>query len=388
MLYLLHRLHEPDSWRLVFNLFRYVTFRSAAAAATAFIVTVVFLPALIRRLKRLKVLENTGHPHSEWLSERRRHKNGTPTMGGLAILAGLVGATALWADPANSYVHCALLGALALGAVGFVDDWMKLRGIGERGMPGRVKFALQVTVAVVIGLVLVYWGQGGPFGSTAGPAAGLHWAEGGPLSATRLAVPFLKPAVFAPELGILYVGVVVLVVVGCSNAANLTDGVDGLAAGCTGVATLTYAALAYLAGHATFAAYLNIPYVPGAQELVVVCAALGGSLLAFLWYNAQPAQVFMGDTGALAIGGLIGIVACMAKQELLLVLVGGVFVVEAGSVILQVSWFKLTGRRLFLMAPLHHHFQKLGWPDEKIVTRFWIMSLIFALSSVATLKVR
>ncbi len=369
MLYLLHKLYEPNSWKLVFNLFRYVTVRSAAAAATAFLVTVLFLPALIRRLKALQVVENTRHPDSEWLSERQRHKSGTPTMGGLGILAGLLGATLLWADLSNQYVLCAMLGTFALGCIGFIDDWMKLHGIGRNGMPMRWKLLAQTVVAAGVALFFIYGGTG-------------------PFSATRLAVPFIKPSIFAPELGLAYAAVVVFLVVGSSNAVNITDGLDGLAAGCTGVAALAYTVLAYVAGHAAFADYLHVPFVRGSHELVILCAALGGSILGFLWYNAEPAQIFMGDTGSLAIGGLIGIVACAAKQELLLAMVGGVFVMEAGSVILQVASFRLRGKRIFRIAPLHHHLQRIGWSDATILARFWIMAVIFALTSVATLKIR
>jgi phospho-N-acetylmuramoyl-pentapeptide-transferase len=231
------------------------------------------------------------------------------------------------------------------------------------------KLALQVLVAGSLGLFFAFGGTG-------------------TFSPSRLAVPFVKPDLFAPEIGLVYAAVVVFLVVGSSNAVNLTDGLDGLAAGCTAVAALAYAVLAYTAGHAAFADYLHIPFIRGAEELVIVCAALAGSALGFLWYNTHPAEVFMGDTGSLPIGGLLAVVACAAKQEILLALVGGVFVLEAGSVLLQVGSFKLTGRRVFRIAPLHHHFQFKGWSEDKVVVRFWIVAVILALVSVATLKVR
>jgi len=369
VLYLLHRLHEADSWRLVFNLFRYVTFRAAAAAATAFIGTVILLPVLIRLLRRSQILENTAHPHSEELTRLHKQKNGTPTMGGLGILAGVLGASLLWADLANRYVLLAMAMVIALGALGVADDWMKLRGIGLPGMPGRWKLAGQVVVATAVGLILAAGGDGG-------------------FSATRLAVPFLKPDIFTPELGPWYAAIAVFLIVGSSNAVNLTDGLDGLASGCSTVAALAYSVLAYIAGHSAIAGYLNVPFIRGAEEMTILCAAMGGALLAFLWYNAHPAEIFMGDTGALAIGGLLGVAACVAKQELLLALVGGVFVLETGSVILQVASFKLRRRRIFRIAPLHLHLRSIGWSEDKVVVRFWIVSIICALMSVATLKVR
>jgi phospho-N-acetylmuramoyl-pentapeptide-transferase len=367
--HLLHHLHEADSWRLVFNLFRYVTFRAAAAAATAFLVTVVMLPWLIRRLRSRRILERAENPDSARLAALQRRKTGTPTMGGVGILAGVLGAGALWANLANPYVHLAMGTALALGLVGFADDWMKLKRLGKHGMSVKRKLALQILIAAGVGAVLAIGGEG-------------------PFSPTRLAFPFVKSDFFAPELGILYLALAVFLIVGSSNAVNLTDGLDGLASGCAVVAALAYAALAYVAGHSELAGYLNVPFIRGAEEMVVLCAALGGASLGFLWYNTHPAEIFMGDTGSLAIGGMLAVAACVAKQELLLALVGGVFVLEAGSVLVQVGSFKLTGRRVFRIAPIHHHFQFKGWSEDKVVVRFWIMAVIFALMSVATLKVR
>ena len=376
MFYLLHRLHEPDSWRLVFNLFRYVTFRSAAAAVTAFLVTVLLLPALIRKLRALKVVENAENPDSVRLAELHRHKTGTPTMGGLGMLAGLLGAGLLWADLTNRYVLLAMGTVLALGALGFADDWMKLRGICRKGMPARWKFLAQVVIGAGVGLFFVCFGDS-PFRAQLNPGY-----------STTLQLPFVRSDLFVLQLGWVYAAVAMFLVVGSSNAVNLTDGLDGLAAGCSAVAALAYAAFAYVAGHGGLSGYLNVTSVPDAEEVVILCAALGGASLGFLWYNTHPADVFMGDTGSLPIGGLLAVAACVAKQELLLALVGGVFVLEAGSVLLQVASFKLCGKRIFRIAPLHHHFQFKGWSEDKVVVRFWIMSVIFALTSVATLKTR
>ncbi|MHC5055245.1 MAG: phospho-N-acetylmuramoyl-pentapeptide-transferase [Planctomycetota bacterium] len=369
MFYFLHYLHEADSWRLVLNLFRYVTFRAAAGAATGFLIAVFLLPWLIRRLKAMNVLERAENPDSADLAKLQAHKGTTPTMGGVAILAGVLGATALWCDLSNLYVQLAAATGLLMGLIGFADDWMKLKGLGRDGMTARRKLVLQfLAVAGLAGVFVI--------------------AAGGPFDATRLALPFVKPGIFAPRLGAFYVLFATLLIVGSSNAVNLTDGLDGLASGCAAVAALAYAVLAYVAGHVQIAGYLNLPFIRGAEEMTIICAALAGATLGFLWFNSHPAEIFMGDTGSLAIGGILGMAACVAKQELLLALVGGVFVLEAGSVILQVGSFKLTGRRIFRIAPLHHHFQFRGWSEDKVVVRFWIMAVIFALMSVATLKVR
>jgi len=369
LFYFLHHFHEPDGWRLVLNLFRYVTFRAAAGAATGFLVAVFILPWLIRRLKAMNIIEKAENPDSEELAKLQARKDKTPTMGGVGILAGVLGATVLWCDLTNVYVQLAAGTGLLMGMIGFADDWMKLKGLGRHGMTARQKLALQfVAVGGLVGVLVL--------------------TARGPFDASRLALPFVKPDIFAPRLGALYVLFGTLLVVGSSNAVNLTDGLDGLASGCAAVAALAYAVLAYVAGHVEIASYLNLPFIRGAEEMTVVCAALAGATLGFLWFNSHPAEIFMGDTGSLAIGGILGMAACVAKQELLLALVGGVFVLEAGSVILQVGSYKLTGRRMFRIAPLHHHFQFRGWSEDKVVVRFWIMAVIFALMSVATLKVR
>jgi phospho-N-acetylmuramoyl-pentapeptide-transferase len=369
MFYFLHHFYEPEGWRLVLNLFRYVTFRAAAGAATGFLITVFLLPWLIRRFKAMNVIEKAENPDSAKLAKLQSHKDEVPTMGGVGILAGILGATVLWCDLTNVYVQLAVGTGLLMGLIGFADDWMKLKGLGKHGMSARRKFGLQILA--VAGLMSIF-----------------VLAAGGPFDVTRLALPFVKPSIFAPHLGVLYILFSTFLVVGSSNAVNLTDGLDGLAAGCAAIAALAYAVLTYVAGHTEIAGYLNLPFIRGAEEMTVVCAALAGATLGFLWFNSHPAEIFMGDTGSLAIGGILGMAACVAKQELLLALVGGVFVLEAGSVILQVGSFKLTGKRIFKIAPLHHHFQFRGWSEDKVVVRFWIMAVIFALMSVATLKVR
>jgi phospho-N-acetylmuramoyl-pentapeptide-transferase len=370
VLYLLRHLHAEDSWRLVFNLFGYVTFRAACAALTAFLAGVTVMPWVIARLRRSRVLERVDNADSQRLTALHSHKAGTPTLGGVVLVGSALGAGVLWADLANRYVLLALGATLGLALVGLLDDLIKLRRAGRRrGMSARWKLALQIVVGAAVGGFLAF-------------------VECPTFEATRLTVPFFKPEILAPDLGVAYVAFAALVIVGSSNAVNLTDGLDGLAAGCSAVAAVSYAALAYLAGHARLADYLNLPFVRGAEELTILCAALGGATLGFLWYNAHPAEIFMGDTGSLAVGGLLATCACAAKHELLLALIGGVFVLEAGSVMLQVASFRLFGRRVFRIAPIHHHFQFKGWPENKIVVRFWIVAVILALLGAATLKVR
>ena len=369
MLYLLQHLHREDSWRLVFNLFGYVTFRAAAAAMTSFLLCLILMPWIIKCLKRARVTERVENSDSRRLTELHRHKEGTPTLGGVVLIGAVIVSGLLWADVANRYVIIALGSTLLLGLVGFVDDLMKLLRIGKRGMSGRLKFALQVIIAV-------------------GASAALVAFSSPTFDATSLTVPLLKPEIFAPRLGLVYVALAAFVMVGSSNAVNLTDGLDGLAAGCSTITALTYCAFAYLAGHSELASYLNIPFIRGAQELTILCASLCGATLGFLWFNANPAEIFMGDTGSLAIGGLLAVTACAVKQELLLALVGGVFVLEAGSVMLQVVSLRLFGRRIFSITPIHHHFQFKGWAENKIVVRFWIVGAIFALVGAATLKMR
>ncbi len=357
-----------DLW-FGFNIFRYITFRAAGAALSAFLIAVIFGPPLIRKLRELKVGEKIRNgKHYQELYRHHKDKEGTPTMGGLIILLAVMAATLFWARLETPQVRVIVLSSLWLGLIGFVDDWIKLKGIGRRGLPGRVKLAGQVLLGLGIGIYL-----------TNHPGTSAY--------AGHLWVPFYKHAVLE-NIGLFSIPLVILVLVGSTNAVNLTDGLDGLAVGCLAIAALAFAGLAYLIGHLEFANYLQVLFIPGAGELAVFCAALGGAALGFLWFNAYPAEVFMGDTGALACGGAIGTVAVLLKKELFLFLIGGVFVIEAVSVILQVGSFRLRGKRIFKMAPLHHHFQLKNIPESKITVRFWICAVICALIGLGALKMR
>lgn len=351
-------------WWSGFNVVRYITVRAAMASLTAFALSLWGYPRLVAWLTAVRMgqqLRGEGIPQ---LHALQKHKDGTPTMGGVLILGALVGATVLWADWHEPLVWGAILVTAALGMIGGVDDYLKWSRRHAAGLRARHKFLAQVAIAAAFGL----------------------WLATRPAIGTGLDVPFLKQAVV--DLGWVFVPFVILVVVGASNAVNLTDGLDGLAIGCTIMIALAYTGMSYLVGHQQFAEYLWIPHVPGAGELTVFCAALVGAGMGFLWHNAHPAALFMGDTGSLALGGALGAVAVLIKKELLLVIVGGVFVAEAASVILQVASFQLTGRRIFLMAPLHHHFQLKGWPENKVTVRFWIIGAVLALLSLSTLKLR
>jgi phospho-N-acetylmuramoyl-pentapeptide-transferase len=348
----------------VVGVFRYITFRAAVAALLALILSILLGPALIRWLKGRQI----GQTIREEGPRAHQSKAGTPTMGGVLINLAVAVPTLLFADPGNRYVWVALLAMLLAMAVGLGDDWRKVSRQHNRGLSGREKLVLQSLIGVGVGVASLTL-----FPARAEP--------------THLSFPFLKNV--HPDLGTVgYVVFATVVVVGASNAVNLTDGLDGLAIGSTLIAAATFALLAYIAGNARAAHYLLVPSVPGTGELSVFLAAIVGASLGFLWFNAHPAEVFMGDTGSLALGAALGTVAILIKQEILLVFVGGLFVVEAVSVILQVGSFKLTGRRVFRMAPLHHHFELLGWPESKVIIRFWIVAIIFALFSLSTLKLR
>lgn len=347
----------------LFNVFRYLTFRAAAAVLTALVLTLFLGPGFIRRLRHLSI----GQSIREEGPERHHEKAGTPTMGGLLILFSLVVPTLLWARLDNVYVWLALGITVAFGAIGFADDLLKVRRAHNRGLTGKTKFVLLALVAVAGGMILTFLPNDYNFSPT-------------------IAFPFFKTAVF--NVGLLYIPFVALVLTGASNAVNLTDGLDGLAIGAAMIAAATYAIFTYVAGNTVVAGYLQVPYVRGVGEVTIFCAALVGASLGFLWFNAHPAEVFMGDVGSLALGGAIGIVAVLSKQEMVLVLVGGLFVIEALSVIVQVASFKLTGKRVLRMAPIHHHFELVGWAESKIIVRFWIVAILFALVSLSTLKLR
>ncbi len=361
-----------------FRIFRYLTFRTAFASLTALFIGLIIGPAVIRRLRQFQI----GQYIREEGPKAHQKKAGTPTMGGVLIAIAIVVPTLLWADLSNKFVWLAVLSTLAFAAIGFADDYLKVVHHRNLGLTGRTKLALQTLTGVVLAVVLVLLQARGDY-------------------STQLNVPFFKA--FRPDLVIQsltdthylwpvaflpFIIFVALVVVGSSNAVNLTDGLDGLAIGCSVIAAGALAVLTYVSGHAVFANYLEIQRIPQMAELTIFCGAMVGACIGFLWYNAHPAEIFMGDVGSLALGGAIGTVAVIIKQELLLPFIGGIFVIEALSVILQVASYKMRKKRIFKMAPLHHHFELLGWSESKIIVRFWIASLVFALFALTTLKLR
>jgi phospho-N-acetylmuramoyl-pentapeptide-transferase len=361
MLYhLLYPLHPMFS---VLNVTRYITFRTAAASLTALAISLLLGPWLIRKLREFQV----GQVIRQEGPQTHRTKAGTPTMGGVLILAASLVPTLLWADLTNVYIWIAVLATAGFGAVGFLDDYLKIVRRDHHGLIPRYKMGGQIVVALGVGLALMALASDN-------------------LYSTRLIFPFFKWLI--PDLGWFYVPFTVLVLVGASNAVNLTDGLDGLAISTFAIVAAAFTALAYVTGHRILADYLLLVRFAPAGELTIFCGALVGASLGFLWYNSYPAEIFMGDVGSLALGGALGTVAILIKQELLLVIVGGVFVLEALSVIVQVASFKLTGQRVFRMAPLHHHFELLGWSEPKVITRFVILGIIFALLSLTTLKLR
>jgi phospho-N-acetylmuramoyl-pentapeptide-transferase len=358
------------------NLFAYVTFRAAAAAITALLISFVVGPRIIGALRRRQI----GEQAKSELQAVGQHatKAGTPTMGGLIVLTALLVPTLLWANIANAYVILIVLATAGLGAVGFLDDYLKVIKKLPKGLVGRYKIVGQVSIGLIIGSVIYF-------------APHLFGSEFESVR-TLTTIPFQKHLNF--DWGWLYIPMVVFIITATSNAVNLTDGLDGLCIGTVGVSALTLAVIAYFSGNAFFADYLNIMHLPGTDELAIVCAAMVGAAMGFLWYNAHPAQVFMGDTGSLALGGAIGTLCVLIKKEFLLPIVGGIFFAETVSVILQVMYFKYTkkrfgeGRRILRMAPLHHHFEKSGWHEAKIVTRFYIIAIMLAIVTMATFKVR
>lgn len=355
--YLLYPLHTTYS---AFNVFRYITFRAAMAALMSLLISFILGPIVIRYL----VQRQLGQPIREDGPARHSAKAGTPTMGGTLIILALALSTALLADIANLYVQLALFVTAGFAVIGFIDDSLKLQRKSSRGLTARMKLVSQLAVALAAVLVLY-----------------IH-----PAFNSMLAVPFFKNV--RPDLGLWYIPFAVLVIVGSSNAVNLTDGLDGLAIGPVMTAAATYAFIAYVTGHLLLAEYLQIPYVAGAGELSVFCGAIVAAGLGFLWFNTYPAQMFMGDVGSLALGAALGVVAVMTKNEILLIIVGGIFVMEAFSVIFQVASYKLRRKRVFLMAPIHHHYELKGWPEPQIIVRFWIISIICALVALSTLKLR
>jgi phospho-N-acetylmuramoyl-pentapeptide-transferase len=361
-----------------FRIFRYLTFRTAFASLTAMFTGLIIGPLVINRLREFQI----GQYIREEGPKAHQKKAGTPTMGGILIVISIIVPTLLWADLSNPYVWMAVLSTTAFAAIGFVDDYTKVVRKRNLGLTARAKLGLQILVSVLIAVALIAM-------------------QNRSLYSTKLVVPFFKQfhpdlvvdrLVHNPDLWPLafipFIAFVVLILVGSTNAVNLTDGLDGLAIGCTLIAAGALTVLTYVSGHATFSAYLELPRMPQVGEMTIFCGAMVGASIGFLWYNAHPAEVFMGDVGSLALGGAIGTVAVIIKQELLLPFIGGVFVIEALSVILQVASYKLRKKRIFKMAPIHHHFELMGWSESKIIVRFWIASLVFALFALTTLKLR
>jgi phospho-N-acetylmuramoyl-pentapeptide-transferase len=363
MLYYLHYL--SDYWQ-VFNVTRYITFRTAAASLTALAISLLLGPWMIRKLREFQI----GQVIRQEGPTTHRAKAGTPTMGGLLILSSALTPTLLWADLANPFIWIAILATAGFGAVGFADDYLKIVRRSHHGLLPRYKMLWLTVIALAVGVALVLLANQTP-----------------PLFNTRLIFPFFKT--WIPDLMWFYIAMAWLVLVGSSNAVNLTDGLDGLAISVFVVSAAAFTALAYVSTHAVFSTYLQlVPLRPAASELTIFCGSLVGASLGFLWWNCYPADIFMGDVGSLGLGGALGTTALLIKQELLLPFVGGVFVLEALSVIIQVASFKTTGKRVFRMAPLHHHFELIGWSEPKVITRFVILAIIFALFSLTTLKLR
>jgi phospho-N-acetylmuramoyl-pentapeptide-transferase len=374
--YLLY--HTLQKYFSPLNVFRYITVRTVYASLTGMFLAFVFGPWLIRQLRELQI----GQYIREEGPQDHKKKAGTPTMGGVLIVLSTAVPTLLWADLGNAFVWLALFALLAFAAIGFVDDYAKVSKQRNLGLTSAKKFSLQILVSLVCGialLILATWSKYStqlvlPFFKRVHPDLVIH---------SLMATPHIWPLAFVPFLFF-----VSLVIAGSSNAVNLTDGLDGLAIGCTVIAAGALTVLTYVSSNFRWANYLEIQYIPGVGELTVFCGALVGASLGFLWYNAHPAEIFMGDVGSLSLGGALGLIAVIIKQEVLLFFIGGIFVIEALSVILQVGSFKLRGKRIFRMAPIHHHFELLGWSESKVIVRFWIVALVFALFALTTLKLR
>jgi phospho-N-acetylmuramoyl-pentapeptide-transferase len=346
------------------NIFRYITFRTGGATATALLIVFLFGPWMI---SLLRLRQGKGQPiREDGPQSHLLTKRGTPTMGGLMILAGVLISTLLWANLENHYVWIVMFVTMGFGAIGFYDDYLKVTKQSHKGFSGRSRLAIEALIAAIACIAISYMATPG--------------------LANKLALPFSKDLIF--NLGWFYIVFAGFVIVGAGNAVNITDGLDGLAIVPVMIAAGTFGFIAYLTGNAVFSNYLQIHFVPGTGELAVICGALIGAGLGFLWFNAPPAQIFRGDTGSLALGGLLGTIAVAAKHEFVLAIVGGLFVLEIMSVIIQVTSFKLTGRRVFKMAPIHHHFEQLGWTEPQVVIRFWIIAVVLALTGLATLKLR
>ena len=356
--HLLYPLSDTVSY---FNVFRYITFRTIYATITALVICFFLGPWLISKLQQLQV----GQPIREDGPDTHFSKEGTPTMGGILILFSVVVSTLLWARLTVDYVWFVLMVTVGFGLIGFMDDYRKLTSHSSKGIPGRVRIFIEILLALIVSIILFMK----------------------PGFTSNVTIPFFKTML--PDLGWGYIVFSTFIIVGAANAVNLTDGLDGLAIGPATICFVTYLLFAYFAGNVKISGYLQIPYVPGTGELVVFCGAMVGAGIGFLWYNAYPAEIFMGDVGSLSLGGALGTLAVLTKQEILLAIVGGIFVVETVSVIFQVGWFKVSnGRRIFRMAPIHHHFELKGWAEPKVIVRFWIITIILALVAISTLKLR
>lgn len=345
-----------------FNVFRYITFRTALAVLTAMVVSLIIGPWIIERLRRISITQQIRDDGPQ----SHMKKSGTPTMGGIIIIISVLCALALWGDLLNMYIWVMIVSLVGYGAIGLADDYLKVIRKNAKGLRAWYKFGAQIGLALIIG-ILLFKNPNDPYKSV-------------------LSVPFFKKWLF--ELGWFYIPFSIIVIVGSSNAVNLTDGIDGLAIGLVGIAALANMVLVYISGNAKFAQYLQVLYLPGTGELTVFCGAILGASLGFLWFNSYPADVFMGDVGSLGLGGALGTLAVITKHEIVLAVVGGIFVVETLSVVLQVASFKLTGKRILRMAPIHHHFELKGWHESKVIVRFWIVGIMLALLSLATLKLR
>lgn len=355
-IYSFHELYFP------FNVFRYITFRAALAVMTALLIHFLLAPWIIKKLRNLSMTQYERYDGPK----THLHKAGTPTMGGILIIVSVLVSVLMWGDLSNRYILIMILAITGYGFIGLTDDYLKTIKKNTKGLSGWYKFGLQIVLALGIGLIFYH--------------------DPNDMYVAKLSIPFFKKWLI--DLGWFYIPFSILVIVGSSNAVNLTDGIDGLAIGLVGIACLANAALVYISGHAGIAQYLNVLHLPGVGELTVFCGAMFGAALGFLWYNCYPAEVFMGDVGSLGLGGALGTLAVITKQEIVLAVVGGIFVIEALSVIIQVTSFKLTGKRVFRMAPIHHHFEEKGWLEPKVIVRFWIVGIILALLSLATLKLR
>ncbi len=346
-----------------FNVFRYITFRSVYATVTALLICFIFAPPLIKKLRKI----GTGRQVRKYTPSRHEQKAGTPSMGGIIILISILSSILLWGNLGNPYTILVMVATMGFGIIGFFDDYLKFVKKSSRGLHGKIKLITQVLISTAV-MLFIYFG----------PEHGEN--------TTLLYVPFVNRPVL--DMAYFYIPFGILLLVGTTNAVNLTDGLDGLAIGLLIFVSAAYAGLSYLSGHVKIANYLGIPYIPNSAELTVFCMSLLGAGVGFLWFNAHPAEVFMGDTGSISLGGSIGVISLLIKKEVLLIIVGGVFVVETLSVIIQVFSYKLFGKRVFLMSPLHHHFELKGWSESKIIVRFWIAGLVLALIALSTLKIQ